>query len=70
MNKLCKKRNSTSTLEGRIPKQTNHCLHSQIIYGDFVETFEPIIRRYMKIPILIPNNIVTIGYFYGQANVV
>jgi len=23
-----------------------------------------------KIPILIPNNIVTIGYFYGQANVI
>ena len=69
MNKLCKK-GTLLPLKGRIPKQTNHCLHSQIIYGDFVETFEPIIRKYMKMPILILNNIVTIGYFYGQANVV
>lgn len=26
----------------------NFCLHSQIIYGDLVETFEPYYRGYMK----------------------
>lgn len=38
--------------EGRIPvnknNKNNFCLHSQIIYGDLVETFEPYYRGYMK----------------------
>ena len=68
MNKLCKKR-TLFHLEDRIPKQPNPAF---IVKSFMVicRNFQPITQKYMKIPILIPNNIVTIGYFYGQANVV
>jgi len=42
------------------------CLHSQIIYGDLVETLEPYYRIYMKYQIISTNVIVPTGYFCGQ----
>jgi hypothetical protein len=46
----------------------NFCLHSQVIYGNPVETLEPYFRGYMKENVRINfHHIVTIGCFIGQA---
>ncbi len=47
-----KSQNSASRIneEGRIPATIRkNCLHSQIIYGDSVDTFDPYYRGYMKV---------------------